>query len=466
MAAAMALQQPTGDITAARRDAVPATLQDLLMARLDQLPLAKRAAQLGSALGRSLSWGLIEAVNGHAASPIRLATLARALDELVQAGLLTLAGEPGSDSGQRSYVFNHALVRDAAYQSMLERDRRRLHASIAAVLQHQFSGLCSSRPELLAQHHAQAGAVAAVYGRALALCQRVGDGAALHKVQLGLAGHQFMRADFARAAAIAAEVAASLGPEADLLARIQSRWAQANLLFHQGQALPAVALMDQCLADYPTLGHRPVAVQDPDVMGLCYSPWALWQLGRADESLQRAQQVVQLAEHLNHPFSIGQAQGFLALSHYFRSELAEGLVAAGRAVEVCESGGFAVWLAHAKVVQGRLMAELGQPEAGLAAMAQGHAMWAATGAVVTLPFYLALQAEALALAGQTALAQDRVDQALALIARHGERCYQPELLRLKGVCCCSRPGRQPRLPSPGCASHWPAPSPCRCTAWR
>ena len=502
MAAALASQQPAADITAALRSAVPATLQDLLMARLDQLPLAKRAAQLGSALGRSFSWAQIEAVNGHAESPIRLAALARALDALVQAGLLTLAGEPGSGGGQRGYVFKHALVRDAAYQSMLERDRRRLHASIAAVLQQQFSGLCSSRPELLARHHALAGmaaealagweqaarqaaqrsahaeaiahlrlalaqlasladgperdrqelrlqlllasrliatagygasAVEAVYGRALLLCQRVGDGVALNKVRLGLEGYHFMRADFARAGAIAAEVAASLAPDADPLARIQSRWAQANLLFHQGQALEALALMDQCLADYPTLGHRPVAVQDPGVMCLCYSSWALWQLGRADESLRRAQKVVQLAERLNHPFSIGEAQGFLAVSHYFRGELAEGLVAATRAVEVCESGGFVVWLAHAKVVQGRLMAGLGQPEAGLAAMAQGHAMWAATGAVVTLPFYLALQAEALALVGQTAPAQDRVDQALALIDSHGERYYQPELLRLKGV---------------------------------
>ena len=509
MAAALAAQQPAADISAALRDAVPATLQDLLMARLDQLPLAKRAAQLGSALGRSFSWGQIEAVNAHAGSPIRLATLARALDELVAAGLLTLAADGlgdslggSDDSGQRSYAFKHALVRDAAYQSMLERDRKRLHASIAAVLQQQFSALCSSRPELLAQHHAQAGmaaeavagweqaarqaaqrsahaeaiahlrlalvqlaslpeapardhhelglqrllasrliatagygasAVEAVYGRALQLCQRVGDGVALNKVRLGLAGYHFMRADFACAGAIAAEVAASLGPDADPLARIQSRWAQANLLFHQGQALPALALMDQCLADYPSLGHRPVAVQDPGVMCLCYSSWALWQLGRADEALQRAHQVVQLAERLKHPFSLGEALGFLAVSHYFRGELAAGLVAAERAVQVCENGGFAVWLAHAKLVQGRLLAELGQPEAGLAAMAQGHAMWAATGAVVTLPFYLALQAEGLALAGQTALAQDRVEQALALIARHGERYYQPELLRLKGV---------------------------------
>ena len=502
MAAAMASQQPAADITAALRDAVPATLQDLLMARLDQLPLAKRAAQLGSALGRHFSWAQIEALNGHADSPIRLTTLARALDELVLSGLLTLADSAAANSPQRSYAFKHALVRDAAYQSMLERDRKRLHASIAAVLQGQFQALCSQRPELLALHHEQAGmatealagweqaarqaaqrsahgeaiahlrralaqlagqadgperdrlelrlqmllasrliatagygadAVEAVYGRALALCQRVDDRSALNKVRLGLEGYHFMRADFARASAIANEVAASLGPDADPLARIQSRWAQANLLFHQGQALQAVALMDQCLADYPSLGHRPVAVQDPGVMCLCYSSWALWQLGRADESLRRAQKVVQLAEHLNHPFSIGEALGFLAVSHYFRGELAQGLQAAERAVEVCEAGGFAVWLAHAKVVQGRLMAALGQPGAGLAAMDQGHAMWAATGAVVTLPFYLALQAEGLALAGKLGPALGRIDQALALVARHGERYYQAELLRLKGV---------------------------------
>ena len=506
MAAALAAQKPSADIAAALRGAVPATLQDLLMARLDQLPLAKRAAQLGSALGRSFSQAQIDAVNQHADSPIRLPALASALAALDQAGLLTVQADGGSDRGsdpaQQRYSFKHALVRDAAYQSLLERDRRQLHASIAAVLQSQFSALVAARPELLALHQERAGQaaaamtswehaarhaaqrsalaealahtrralallarqpedlprdraelrlqlllaglliatagygadpVAAVYHRALGLSQSLGDAAALTKVRLGLEGYHFMRADFAGAQAYAKALADDLGPNADPMARIQSTWAQANLLFHRGHLPQAVALTDQCLADYQQLGHHPTAVQDPGVMCLCYSAWALWELGHADQALQRAQRVVALAQQLDHRFSIGQAFGFLAVIHYFRGEPEAGLQAAQRAVQVCEAGGFVVWLAHAKVMQGRLAAELGDLDGGLAAMQQGHALWTASGAVVTRPFYLALQAEVLALAGRPDDALARVLEAHTLIQRHGERYYESEVLRLRGV---------------------------------
>ena len=153
MAVLLAAHQSTADVATALRDSVPDTLQDLLMARLDQLPQAKRAAQLGGALGRSFGHALIEAVNAHPASPIGLDTLDEALAALARAGLLSVQGQ----GGQRLYVFKHSLVRDAAHQSLLERDRRRLHGAIASVLQTRFAALCDSQPDLLAQHYEQAG---------------------------------------------------------------------------------------------------------------------------------------------------------------------------------------------------------------------------------------------------------------------------------------------------------------------
>jgi class 3 adenylate cyclase/tetratricopeptide (TPR) repeat protein len=504
MAAALAAQRPGSDIARLLRDAVPGTLQDLLTARLDQLPQAKRAAQVGGALGRVFPQALIEAVNAHAASPIHLPALDPLLEALVQAGLLT-AEQQGE---QRLYTFRHALVRDAAHQSMLERDRRRLHATIAAVLQAHFAALCDSQPELLALHQEQAGLwaealagweraarhaarrsahheatahlkralallarppdgpdaaplpgrdatelrlqlllsglliatqgygaeqVRAVYDRALVLARSLGDEAALHKLRLGLEGYHFMRGDFARAQAMADEVTASLGDSPDPQARLQAAWAHANILFHQGRLPDAVALTDRCLADYRQGGHRATTVQDAGVMCLCYSSWALWEMGRADEALARARQGVALAEQLKHPFSLGQALGFLAVVHHFRGEPAPGLLAARRAIGVCEGGGFVQWLAHARVLHGRLRLALGEVDAGLAEMALGHAQWAATGAVVTRPFYAALQAEGLALAGRPDEALPLVAEALALIGRHGERYFEPEVLRLMGV---------------------------------
>ena len=157
MAAALSQQQPGIDLARQLREAVPATLNDLLTARLDQLPDAKRAAQLGSALGRRFPRALIEAVHQHPASPFRLPALAEPLGALLRAGVLVADEE----AGQPVWHFRHALLRDAAYQSLLERDRRALHAVIAAVLAGQFQPLCDSQPGLLPQHLELAGELAA-----------------------------------------------------------------------------------------------------------------------------------------------------------------------------------------------------------------------------------------------------------------------------------------------------------------
>jgi class 3 adenylate cyclase/tetratricopeptide (TPR) repeat protein len=497
MAAVLAASQPTADVASSLRDSVPDTLQDLLMARLDQLPLAKRAAQMGGALGRSFSQALIEAVNAHADSPIRLPALDQELAALARAGLLGVQGEGAG----RQYMFKHSLVRDAAHQSLLERDRRRLHAAIADVLQHQFAALCDSQPEQLALHQELAGltdaallgweraarhatqrssldeaiahlrralrlvvlqtpgpdrdraelrlllplasrliatagygaeAVQAVYGRALALGQALDDPVSLTKARLGLGGYHYMRGDLARALVLARQVEASLGDQPAPRARVQSTWAQANVLFSLGQLRQAMVMMDRCRAEHSRLGHRPAAVQDPAVMCLCYASWALWALGLPDQALASAQQAVALAETLAHRFSIGQGYGFLGVVHHLRGETAAGLLAIQRALEVSEAGGFAVWLAHARVMHGRLQAEQGALALGLAAMDEGHALWAATGAVVTQPLYLVLRAEGLSLAGRPDEALALVEQAHALVERHGERCHAPEVHRLRG----------------------------------
>ncbi len=517
MAALLAVRQPGADVAGVLRDAVPETLQGLLMARLDQLPQAKQAAQLGGALGRSFSPALIHAVNGHAASPIRLSTLGAGLADLARAGLLSVQGE----GDHQLYVFKHALVRDAAHQSLLARDRRQLHGAIAAVLQSQFGALCDSQPERLALHYEQAGldaqalaawqqaayhaaqrqalgeamahlrralallarqpagpardrtelalqlllanrlvatagygadAVAVVYDRARVLADGLGgtgtdgavplaatragaaaaDAAALVQARLGLAGYHFMRADFDRAQAIVQQVVHSLGPQPDAAARRQSAWAQAVILFHQGQLQPALALLGPGAAP-PSVAGAPAAVAATALRSLSYSAWALWQLGQADRALHLAQQAVAQADALGHPGRIGEACGFLAVVHHFRGETRAGLQAAQRAITCCEAGGFSLWLAQARVVGGRLLAEQGDVAAGLAAMRQGLALWAASGAVVTRPFHLALLAEGLALAGQPDEALAHLDDALALVERSGERFYAPELLRLKGV---------------------------------
>ena len=128
--------------------AVPASLHASLMARLDRLGSAKEIAQIGAAIGREFSHGLLAAV-------VRKpdAELNAALDRLVAAGLLFRQGEPP----QAAYLFKHALVQDAAYGTLLREPRRTLHARIAETLESQFPDIAEAQPELLARHCTEAG---------------------------------------------------------------------------------------------------------------------------------------------------------------------------------------------------------------------------------------------------------------------------------------------------------------------
>jgi len=497
MAVELGVGTGTSDAASVLRFAVPATIQDLLMARLDRLASAKPVAQLGGTIGREFSFALLEAVLAHESSPVRIDDLAARLGALVNSGLLIEKGEPPDTS----YFFKHSLVRDAAYQSLWERDRKRLHRAIATVIAEKFRDLEESQPELLAYHYAEAGIeteaiayweraarlaasrsahyeaishlkngleliarlpdpserdrtelrfqlllagrliategygaerVERVYARASDLCREVGDESALLKVQLGLEGYHFMRANFDEAHAIADQVATKLTGAPDVTRRLQSKWAVANILFHQGDLVSAVERMDACLDEYDDTQHHPDAVQDVGVMCLCYSSWGKWQLGYPDQALQRAERVVALSTGLDHRFSMGEAHGFRAVVHHFRGENEAARTDAERAIRICEDHGFAVWLAHAKLMHGRLVAELGEAAAGVEEMREAYDMWSATGAVVTTPFYLAMQAEGLALAGRPDEGLVLLEKAIEIVRKCGERYYEAEIRRLFG----------------------------------
>jgi predicted ATPase/class 3 adenylate cyclase len=129
--------------------AVPASLHASLMARLDRLGgPAKEMAQIGAAIGRDFAHALLAAV-----VPKPEGELGPALDHLIAAGLLFRRGVPP----HATYLFKHALVRDAAYGSLLRNQRQRLHALIAAAIETKFPEIVATQPEWLAQHCDEAG---------------------------------------------------------------------------------------------------------------------------------------------------------------------------------------------------------------------------------------------------------------------------------------------------------------------
>ena len=128
--------------------AIPFTLQDSLMARLDRLAPVREVAQVGAVIGREFSFALLAAVANR-----DHATLAAALERLEAAELLFRTGMPPHDR----YRFKHALVRDAAYESLLHSRRQVLHRRVASVLRGPLPTVASAEPELIAHHLAQAG---------------------------------------------------------------------------------------------------------------------------------------------------------------------------------------------------------------------------------------------------------------------------------------------------------------------
>lgn len=127
--------------------AIPGTLRALLTARLDRLSRAKETAQVAAALGREFSLGVL-----LAASPLGPAAVTEDLEELISAGLV-LRKRRGKEAVG---VFKHALVRDAAYDSLSAGARQKVHARIASTLEERFPEIVRTRPDLLARHHAAA----------------------------------------------------------------------------------------------------------------------------------------------------------------------------------------------------------------------------------------------------------------------------------------------------------------------
>jgi class 3 adenylate cyclase/predicted ATPase len=127
---------------------IPEKVHDSLMARIDRLGPAKPIAQLAATIGRQFDFDLLQIVSGQTTEGLE-----GLLGRLVELDLVSESGTPPA----ASYVFKHALIQDAAYESLLRRTREELHGKIASALLEHFPDVAEQRPELIAQHFTAAG---------------------------------------------------------------------------------------------------------------------------------------------------------------------------------------------------------------------------------------------------------------------------------------------------------------------
>jgi class 3 adenylate cyclase/tetratricopeptide (TPR) repeat protein len=468
--------------------AIPTTLHDSLMARLDRLQPVKAVAQTAAVIGRSFDHPTIAAL---AALPEP--ELVDAMRRLVEAELVFRRGTPPD----ATYLFKHALVRDAAYESLLKTQRVALHTRLLDLLEQTGD----AAPEIKAQHAEAAGLLEraidyweqagarsltrpaykeaiASFEHAIRLCGGVDDRVGWRRreqslqLQLGQAlianrGYQApptLRA-FERALALADEIGdvtlqipavygqwASLyvggadmrdlagrltalaatrpetGPRVVGMRMVALEW------FHAGRFRDSLALVRESLDAYDPVAHRDLAHRfghDPRAAAQNYEAWNLWNLGYPDQAARASEDSLKWARHVDHANTLGYAMCFALTNFWLRQPERVGR-AAREALQLAEDNSMALYHAWAQIHLGWALSQMGtgpgldEIEAGLREVRQ-------IGAGRLEPFYLGLAAEAYAHAGRPDEARTHIDQAFAALARSRDFAFAAELHRTRAL---------------------------------
>ncbi|MGE0823297.1 MAG: adenylate/guanylate cyclase domain-containing protein [Candidatus Binatia bacterium] len=416
--------------------AIPSTLQDSLMARLDRFAPVKEVAQLGATLGREFSYELIRAV-----SPLADESLQEGLRQLVDAELVYQRGLPP----QARYLFKHALIQDTAYQSLLKSKRQQLHQQIAQVLEQQFPETVETQPELIAHHYTEAvlvvqaipywqkagqrasrrsanveaishltrglellktlpdmpehaqqelglqiilgpalvaikgfGApeVEQTYTRARELCRQLGETPQLFPVLRGLQAFYVVREQYKTARELGEQLLSVAQRVQDPVFLLMAHNALGGTFFSTGEFTSARGHLEQSIALYDPQQHNPQAAYTPHDLGvvsLSFMAWTLWHLGYPTQALTRSAEAVSLAQELSHPFSLDYALQTGALVHQLRREKQNVQEHTAALIARFEEQKLPYFLAIGTILQGWALAEQGQGEDGIEHIRQGLA---------------------------------------------------------------------------------------------
>jgi tetratricopeptide (TPR) repeat protein len=378
--------------------AVPASLHASLMARLDRLGPPKEVAQIGAAIGREFSHALVAAVTHKAEGELQ-----SALDRLMAAGLLFRQGAPP----HATYLFKHALVRDAAYGTLLREPRRALHASIAEALQTQVAEIAQSQPELLAHHFTQAGMTEAAiewWGRA---GQR-----SMARYALVEGAEQLKRA---------LDQIATLPSTPDLRREeIKLELAFANALTLTGDVLDGKEHYDRAVAIYDPAEHRPLTTRsgrDIGVSLLVSRSGCAWLLGYPAAARSDAERAVKKAREVGHDTTILEALWRAGYHHILCGDYAAANAALDELIGLADERGTPYWKAIGTAVRGWLFALTGKASDAVRAITSGIASLRSTGATLYEPQQLQYLAMAHAERGQLNDAWCCIDDAIDKIEK-------------------------------------------------
>ena len=474
--------------------AVPSSLHDSLVARLDRLQPIKRVAQAAACIGREFTHELLAAI-----LPEPEAKLRDALDELAGAELIFRRGTLPT----ASYTFKHALVRDAAYQLLLKGQREQFHQRIAEVLRERFTETIASQPELLALHYTEAGKVelaieywrragalavsrsahreaVAHFGRAIELLRKLPANRQRDERELELtlafavpliALHGFGSTRVEQCAAQAKVLSNKLPDGARRFAAHKVEWNSSLLrrsvprtvrlarslmdladddqdpaqlavacralgysLFISGELEEASAVLARGVALADEIPDTAFAIygEHPSIVCRAYDSQVRSLMGFPETGERLAEAAVEHARSRRHPHSLAWA--LVVAAHTYHEQHAPALVVrhAAEAMELSREHRLAQWLAGAEGFKGWAMCRLGDL-AGLDLGEKGLRDWLATGAVLHTTVWRVALAENYLLNGEPAAARAHLGAAIAHCEGYAENYFQTELCRVEAM---------------------------------
>jgi serine/threonine protein kinase/tetratricopeptide (TPR) repeat protein len=476
--------------------AIPSTLQDLVVARLDRLAGGRELAQLAAVLGREFSHEVLAAV-----AKVSESALQSELAQLIQAEILYSKGRPPNCT----YYFKHALLEDALYSALVKGKRQQLHRRIAEALESSFPQTTESRPELLAYHFTEAGLiekaidfwlkagqrsrersalneaighltaglsllgtlaetperdhlelqfltalgptyigargyaapeVGPVLLRASELCRRIGESRLLFGVMLGMWEWRIVRGDLRLCVELAEEGMALANNLSDPGVFMEALFMPGVTNYYRGQFADARGYFEKALADYDDRERTKFWIthtgHDAGVTHRCYRALVLWHLGYPDQALQVSREMCELARSIGHAFSLGHAVDFVVYLYLHCRIGTEVQALAEEEIKIGADQCFPLWHALGRLHKAAGMLLQKQPDEGLSLLQDGIRAFRATGAEVRLPAYLSMFGEANIQLARFADAHSALNEGLAIVEKNDDRTHEAELHRLTG----------------------------------
>jgi predicted ATPase len=493
--------------TASARE-IPATLQDLVMGRLDRMACDRDIVWLTATLGHRFDYELLAAT-----ATADETTLRTELTKLVSADILYSKGQ----WPRCSYVFRHGLLEEALYTAIDEQKRRQFHQRIAEAMEKQFPKAAEMEPELLAEHCTKAGLVekavryclkaglrsrdrfanveaashlrkglqlletlersaerdalelellaplgtayiawrgyadpevGPIFRRAHALCERVGQTPQVFAIMWGNFAYHIVRGDFRVCTELAEEAIAFAERlnHPDIL--MEALFLRGITLLYRGDFAGAKATCAEGLARFDdrerTAALAQLIGENPGVTYRCYLALARWHLGFPDQALEIDRQLVELARSINHPFSLAYALHHSGWLYQHCRLGVQTQIAGEELMQIGVDQGFLFWHATGTLYAAGGLLLQGRMERGLPLLQKGLQSYRATGAKLGLTYYLSILAEACTRIGQFADAGAALNEAIVLVDQNDERFQEAELYRLKGELLLAESDDQPK----------------------